>query len=63
MSEQRIQVSSTPESVMLAEGEPSWLDRSVLSMVRVNWETVALAILFIVAAVARFYDLGTRAMP
>ena len=54
MNEQRIQGLSTPEPVMMAEGEPSWMDRSVMSIVRVNWETVAWAILLIVAAVARF---------
>lgn len=62
MSDQQIQVSNTSESVMMAEGEPSWLDRSVMSIVRINWETVAWGILFVVAAVARFYDLGARAM-
>ena len=62
MNEQRLQVSSTPESVVAAEGEPSFLDRSVSSLVQVNWETVAWITLFVVAAVARFYNLGARAM-
>jgi len=62
MTEQRLQVATTPDAAMRAEGEPSWLDRSVLTLVRINWETVAWTILFIVAAVARFYHLGERAM-
>src|SRR5688500_1757046 len=62
MSDQRIQATSPSEALVMADGELSWLDRSVLSMVRINWETVAWAIIFIVAAVARFYDLGARAM-
>ncbi len=62
MNEQQLKVSTSSDVVITTEGEPSWLDRSVFSLVRVNWETVAWAILFIVAAVARFYDLGTRAM-
>jgi len=40
----------------------SWLDRSLRGLIRVNWETVAWLVLFIVAAVARFYDVGARAM-
>jgi uncharacterized protein (TIGR03663 family) len=72
MSDQRIQMAHSGENVMRAPvggntpaalvGETSWLDRSLFSLVRVNWETVAWALLLIVAAVARFYDLGTRAM-
>ena len=51
------------QTLVTAEQTPnSWLDRSVGTLVRVNWETVAWAILLIVAAVARFYDLGARAM-
>jgi uncharacterized protein (TIGR03663 family) len=62
MNESRLQTAATSDAVMLTEGETSWLDRSVLSMVRINWETVAWVLLFTVAAVARFYDLGVRAM-
>src|SRR5215207_7915932 len=62
MNEQRLQVATSSDARMMAEGEPSWLDRSVMTIVRINWETVAWAMLFVVAAVARFYDLGTRAM-
>ncbi|MCC6456505.1 MAG: TIGR03663 family protein [Caldilineaceae bacterium] len=62
MSEQQWQVTATSDAEMMAEGESSWLDRSVQSLVRVNWETVAWVIIFVVAAVARFYDLGARAM-
>jgi uncharacterized protein (TIGR03663 family) len=49
-------------STALSAPARSWLDRSVISLVRVNWETVAWAVLFIVGAVARFYHLGVRAM-
>lgn len=62
MNERRLQVSTTSDAVMMADGEASWLDRSVMAMVRVNWETVAWIILFVVAAIARFYNLGARAM-
>lgn len=62
MNEQQLQVATTSERAMMAEGEPSWLDRSVLTLVRINWETVAWTALFIIAAVARFYELGERAM-
>jgi len=62
MNEQRLQVSTSNDAVMRAEGESSWLDRSVISLVRINWETVAWTIIFVVAAVARFYHLGDRAM-
>src|SRR6478609_6177230 len=62
MSDQRIQVATTSERVVMADGENSWLDRSFVSLVRVNWETVAWTVLFLVAAIARFYNLGVRAM-
>lgn len=38
------------------------LDRSLLTLVRVNWETIAWALLFVVGAVTRFVNLGARAM-
>lgn len=40
----------------------SVFDRPLLSAVRLNWETVAWAILIISAAVLRLVDLGARAM-
>ena len=62
MNEQRLQAAGTSDVVMTAEGDRSWLDRSVLSVIRLNWESVAWILLFVVGAVARFYDLGVRAM-
>lgn len=66
MSDQQLQVIPTEAANSAhrqeAAGESAWLDRSLLSLARINWETIAWAILLIVAAVARFYDLGTRAM-
>ncbi len=41
---------------------PSVLDRSLGALVRVNWETLAWALLMILAVVSRFYDIGARAM-
>lgn len=61
MSDQQLQAVVGRDAVM-AKGDTSLLDRSLLSLVRVNWETIAWAIIFVVAAIARFYDLGTRAM-
>src|SRR3954447_8705191 len=62
MNDQRIQVVTTGDKVAMTSSENSWLDRSFLSMVQINWETVAWTVLFIVAAIARFYNLGVRAM-
>lgn len=63
MNEQRIQtVSSAGEGSLITDRQPAWLDRSISTLVRVNWETVAWTILLIVGAVARFYHLGARAM-
>ncbi len=55
-------VSGQGEDVLTGDGSASWLDRSIASVVRVNWETVAWTLLLIVGAVARFYHLGARAM-
>ncbi len=38
------------------------LDRPLLSLLNMNWETLAWVIIFVVGAVARFYNLGVRAM-
>ncbi len=40
----------------------SLLDRSLSDLIRFDWETVAWILLFVVAAITRFYDLGARAM-
>lgn len=40
----------------------SWLDRPLTSLLTLNWEVVAWIVLLIITAVARFYDLGVRAM-
>ncbi len=41
---------------------PTWLDRPLLASLRLNWETISWIVLFVVGSVARFYDLGVRAM-
>ncbi|HJW90240.1 MAG TPA: flippase activity-associated protein Agl23 [Anaerolineales bacterium] len=43
-------------------GRPSWLDRPLLSVITINWETVLFTGILILAIVSRFYDLGTRVM-
>ncbi len=39
-----------------------FLDSSLLGVVRANWETIAWAVILIVAVVSRFYALGERGM-
>lgn len=64
MSERLLDASYPVETAAIPLAAPprSLLDRPVLSLVRVNWETVAWALLFIVGGIARFYHLGVRAM-
>ena len=50
------------ESVVEERAPNRWLDKPVSALVSVNWETAAWALLLVVSAVARFYDLGVRAM-
>jgi len=40
----------------------SILDTPLSSLVQVNWEVVAYALIFVLAVVTRFWDLGSRAM-
>ncbi|MBX2999726.1 MAG: TIGR03663 family protein [Caldilineaceae bacterium] len=47
---------------VLSPTETTWLDRSVGSLARVNWETVAWVALLLITVVSRFYDVGVRAM-
>ena len=47
------------ENVGLPE---SFLDSNLLSLLRANWESVAWAVILIVAIVSRFYALGDRGM-
>lgn len=44
------------------EPRGSLLDKNLFGLVQVNWETVAWAVILILAVVSRFYDLGARAM-
>ena len=42
--------------------ESGGLDRSIGSLIPMNWETIAWIVLMLLAVVSRFYDLGARAM-
>lgn len=53
--------TQAPDALRYDDGA-GLLDRSLLSLVRVNWETVAWVLLFVVGATARFVNLGVRAM-
>ncbi|NJN84160.1 MAG: TIGR03663 family protein [Caldilineaceae bacterium] len=54
--------SAEGNSAPLDDERPSVLDRSLFDFLRLDWETVAWLLLLTVAAIARFYDVGTRAM-
>jgi len=43
-------------------GRPSFLGRPLSDLLRINWETAAWILLFLLAVISRFYDLGARAM-
>lgn len=57
----RAALAPAPDTMLYEDGAGA-LDRSLLSLVRVNWETIAWVLVFVVGAVARFVNLGTRAM-
>ncbi|MFN8443189.1 MAG: TIGR03663 family protein [Caldilineaceae bacterium] len=62
-----VEKSTTAEAVLEQEemGErlrSNLIDRPLASLFAMNWETAAWLILMIVTVVARFYDLGARAM-
>lgn len=40
----------------------AWLDRPILSSIRITWETALLAVILILAFATRFYDLESRVM-
>lgn len=42
--------------------QPSALERPLLGLFQLNWETAAWLLLLLLAVVSRFYDLGARAM-
>ena len=44
------------------ESQSSLLDRSLFTVMRFNWETIAWILLLIAASALRFVDVGTRAM-
>jgi len=48
--------------VDVEEQTSGWLDRPLSAMVRWDWESMAWIALMLIAAVARFYDVGARAM-
>ncbi len=49
-------------SVDVSGDRPSLLERPLSGLLRINWETAAWILLFVLAVVSRFYDLGARAM-
>lgn len=46
----------------ISSDRPSLLDRPLSALLRLNWETAAWILLFVLAVISRFYDLGARAM-
>ncbi|HLF28856.1 MAG TPA: flippase activity-associated protein Agl23 [Anaerolineae bacterium] len=42
--------------------QPSWLDRPVVSALRLDWEKVLYAAIFVAAVLTRFWDLGARVL-
>ncbi len=38
----------------------TWLDKPLLKVIPLNWETILFAVILILAVASRFYDLGTR---
>ncbi|MBI3959578.1 MAG: TIGR03663 family protein [Chloroflexi bacterium] len=46
----------------LSSDRLSLLERPLSALLRINWETAAWILLFVLAVVSRFYDLGARAM-
>lgn len=50
------------ETTLDVEQRPSVLDAPLSSLVRVNWEVVAYVVIFVLAIVTRFWDLGSRAV-
>lgn len=60
-----LQEEMAPQSATVhqtAERRSSLLDRPLLGLLQINWETAAWILLLLVAVVSRFYDLGARAM-
>ena len=56
------QVSQDAQPAETALSSTGFLDSSLLGNVKANWETVAWAVILIVAVVSRFYALGARGM-
>ena len=56
------QVSQDSQPAEIALSSTGFLDSSLLGNVKANWETVAWAVILIVAVVSRFYALGARGM-
>ncbi|MDO9066697.1 MAG: hypothetical protein Q7U96_06420, partial [Chloroflexota bacterium] len=44
------------------EKKQSWLDRSIFSVIPWNWETALFVAIFVLGALLRFWDLGSRAL-
>jgi len=58
-----VEMKEVEEVVVDVEEQTSgWLDRPLSAMVRWDWESMAWIALMLIAAVARFYDVGARAM-
>jgi len=50
----------TPEAGATGDRPPGWLDRALADGIRVNAETVIIALILIAAVITRLYDLGAR---
>jgi uncharacterized protein (TIGR03663 family) len=47
---------------MELEHERAWFDRPLVEILRPNWEKAFYVLIFVLAALSRFWDLGARAM-
>ncbi|HEX7976452.1 MAG TPA: flippase activity-associated protein Agl23, partial [Anaerolineales bacterium] len=52
----------TVDNPPLIQKTLSWLDRPLLSVIAVNWETILFAVILIFGIASRFYDVGARVM-
>jgi len=44
------------------ENRSSWLDRSLLTSLNINWENLIFAVILVLSIISRFYDLEPRVM-
>lgn len=57
-----LRTASVVEAKAAQPAEPTLLDRPLLTVVRLNWETTAWIVLLVVASLLRFVNVGERAM-